>query len=170
MRIGAVMRVAVLVAAVAAGVGCDRGGGRGGKGVVRQRSDTLATLAERVAFLEKHVTFRRGYEALAFDVMAADNSGGGVPGPSEWDIRFIAVVPEGEVEKWVPGGVKAKGPRETEVTDAKARVDKLAADLDMLATASPDDWWDVTKHRVEDYLDRVEASVKRLDDNRPKAE
>lgn len=67
-------------------------------------------------------------------------------------------------------GVKAKGPRETEVNDAKARVDKLAADLDKLATASPDDWWDVTKDRVEDYLDRVEASVRRLDDNRPKAE
>ena len=66
--------------------------------------------------------------------------------------------------------VKADGPRETEVKDARARVDKLAADLDTLATASPDDWWDVTKHRVEDYLERVEASVRRLDDNRPKAE
>jgi hypothetical protein len=40
----------------------------------------------------------------------------------------------------------------------------MAEDLDKLASASADDWWDVTKDRVEAYLDRVEASVKRLDD------
>ena len=66
--------------------------------------------------------------------------------------------------------VKAKGPRETELTDTKARVEKLAEDLDKLATASADRWWDVTKDRVEAYLDRVEASVKRLDDNKPRTE
>jgi hypothetical protein len=66
--------------------------------------------------------------------------------------------------------VKAKGPRETEVNDAKARLDKLAADLDKLAAASADDWWDVTTDRVEDYLGRVEASVKRLDDNKARTE
>jgi hypothetical protein len=66
--------------------------------------------------------------------------------------------------------VKASGPRETEVTDTKARISKLAADLDALATASADDWWSVTKDRVEEYIDRVEASVRRLDDNKPRAE
>ena len=66
--------------------------------------------------------------------------------------------------------VKAKGPRETEVNDAKARLDKLAADLDKLAAASADDWWNVTTDRVEDYLGRVEASVKRLDDNKARTE
>jgi murein L,D-transpeptidase YcbB/YkuD len=66
--------------------------------------------------------------------------------------------------------VKASGPRETEVSDLKARVEKLAEDLDTLARASADDWWGVTKDRVEAYIDRVEASVKRLDDNKPKAE
>ena len=66
--------------------------------------------------------------------------------------------------------VKASGPRETEVNDTKARIDKLAADLDKLATASADDWWSVTKDRVEEYVDRVEASVKRLDDNKPRTE
>jgi hypothetical protein len=66
--------------------------------------------------------------------------------------------------------VKAKGPRETEVNDAKARLDKLAADLDTLAAASADDWWNVTTDRVEDYLERVEASVKRLDDNKARTQ
>jgi hypothetical protein len=66
--------------------------------------------------------------------------------------------------------VKARGARETERDDTKARIDKLAADLDTLATASADDWWTVTKDRVEEYIDRVEASVRRLDDNKPQAE
>jgi hypothetical protein len=46
----------------------------------------------------------------------------------------------------------------------------MAEDLDKLATASADDWWDVSKDRVEAYLDRVEASVKRLDDHKPRTE
>jgi hypothetical protein len=49
-------------------------------------------------------------------------------------------------------------------------VKKLGDDLDRLARASADDWWDVSKARVTDYLDRVEASVKRLDDNKPRTE
>ncbi len=62
--------------------------------------------------------------------------------------------------------VKAKGARETEVEDTRARVKKLGEDVDTLASASADEWWDVTKARVTDYVDRVEASVKRLDDNK----
>jgi hypothetical protein len=66
--------------------------------------------------------------------------------------------------------VKASGPRETEVNDLKARVEKLSEDLDKLARASADDWWDVTRDRVEAYIDRVEASVRRLDDDKPRTE
>jgi len=62
--------------------------------------------------------------------------------------------------------VKAKGARETEVEDTRARVKKLGEDADKLASASADEWWDVTRSRVTDYVDRVEASVKRLDDNK----
>jgi len=62
--------------------------------------------------------------------------------------------------------VKAKGPRETELDDTRARVKKLDEDADKLTSASADEWWDVTKARVTDYVDRVEASVKRLDDNK----
>jgi len=63
--------------------------------------------------------------------------------------------------------VKTKGARKTEVSDTKARVKKLRDDVDRLASASADDWWDVSKDRVTEYVDRVQASVDRLDDNKP---
>lgn len=63
--------------------------------------------------------------------------------------------------------VKADGTRETELDDTRARVMKLADDLDRLGRASADDWWDVTKARVSEYVERVEDSVGRLDDNKP---
>lgn len=63
--------------------------------------------------------------------------------------------------------VKASGPRETELEDTRARVQKLGEDLDRLGSASPEDWWDVTRARVGDYIDRVENSVDRLDENEP---
>jgi hypothetical protein len=65
--------------------------------------------------------------------------------------------------------VKAKGARETELDDTRARLKKIAADLDRLVAATPDDWWDVSRDRVREYLDRVETSIKRLDDSKPKA-
>jgi archaellum component FlaC len=62
--------------------------------------------------------------------------------------------------------VTAKGAQKTELEDVRARVKKLGDDVDRLRTASADDWWDVTKARVTEYVDRVEQSVKRLDDNK----
>ena len=62
--------------------------------------------------------------------------------------------------------VKARNARETELEDTRARVKKLADDLDRLGSASGDDWWDVTKARVSEYVDRVENSVERLDDDK----
>lgn len=61
--------------------------------------------------------------------------------------------------------VNAKGARKTELDDTKARVDKLDDDLDHLKSASADDWWDLSKARVNDYIERVENSIARLDDN-----
>jgi hypothetical protein len=62
--------------------------------------------------------------------------------------------------------VKACGAQETELEDVRARVKKLGEDVDRLRSASADDWWDITKARVTEYVDRVEQSVKRLDDNK----
>ena len=63
-------------------------------------------------------------------------------------------------------GVKASGPRKTALDDMHARVDKLGEDLDRLASASAEDWWDLSKARVNDYIDRVEKSIARVDDNK----
>jgi hypothetical protein len=62
--------------------------------------------------------------------------------------------------------IKARGPQETELEDTRARVNKLGDDVDRLRSASADDWWDVSKVRVTEYVDRLEASVNRLDDNK----
>ena len=62
--------------------------------------------------------------------------------------------------------VKAHGAKETEIEDVRARVNKLGEDVDRLQSASADDWWDVSKARVTEYVDRVARSVKRLDDNK----
>jgi len=61
--------------------------------------------------------------------------------------------------------VKATGPRKTELKDLHDRVNKLGEDLDRLKSASAEDWWDLSQHRVNDYIDRVEKSVARLDDH-----
>jgi hypothetical protein len=74
-----------------------------------------------------------------------------------------------EAMKHALDDVKASGPRETELDDTRARLKKLGEDVDRLGTASADDWWDVTSKRVTEYVDRVEGSVGRLDDNKPKS-
>jgi hypothetical protein len=62
--------------------------------------------------------------------------------------------------------VKATGERKTALNDLHARVDKLGEDIDRLTSASAEDWWDLSKARVNDYIERFEKSVGRLDDNR----
>jgi hypothetical protein len=61
--------------------------------------------------------------------------------------------------------VTARGARETELEDTRARLKKLSEDVDRLGSASAEDWWDVTRQRVTEYIDRVEDSVDRLDEN-----
>jgi len=62
--------------------------------------------------------------------------------------------------------VKATGPRKTELDDLRARVKKLGDDVDRLKSASAEEWWNISKDRVSDYIARVEKSVGRLDDNK----
>jgi hypothetical protein len=80
--------------------------------------------------------------------------------------RFVKEL-RARIESWDNAleKVTARGARETELDDVRARARKLDEDLDRLDKASADDWWDVTKARVADYIDRVEKSVARLDDN-----
>jgi len=62
--------------------------------------------------------------------------------------------------------VKATGHRKTELDDVQARVNKLGEDIDRLKSASAEDWWDLSKARVNDYIDRVDKSLARLDDSK----
>jgi hypothetical protein len=80
--------------------------------------------------------------------------------------RFVKDL-RARIESWDKAleGVKARGARETELDDLRARVRKMDDDLDRLDKADPDDWWTITRERVAEYIDRVEKSVARLDDN-----
>ena len=80
------------------------------------------------------------------------------------DVRARLDAMEDALEK-----VNARGTKETEIEDTQARVRKLREDAERLQSASADDWWDVSKTRVTEYVEHVEDSVERLDDNRPDA-
>jgi len=62
--------------------------------------------------------------------------------------------------------VRVRDAQKTELEDTRARVDKLKDDVDRLRNASPDDWWDISVKRVSEYIDRVDHSIGRLDDDR----
>jgi len=79
------------------------------------------------------------------------------------DLRIRVDAMKGALDK-----VKARGAQETEIEDTRARVKKLDDDVDRLKAASADDWWDVSRQRVTEYVDRLESSVGRLDDDKPK--
>jgi hypothetical protein len=66
-------------------------------------SSAFATLPEKVAFLERYVTFRRHFVELEYGVFYRNLGGGMVPGPSEWDITIIARVPPAELDSWTQG-------------------------------------------------------------------
>ena len=63
-------------------------------------------------------------------------------------------------------GVRARGAQEIELEDTRARINKLKDDLDRLGKASADDWWEISAKRVNEYLDRLEDSIGRLDDTK----
>jgi hypothetical protein len=90
--------VSVLIAA--AFTGCSKG-----PAPVAETSAARPALADRVRFIENYVTFRRKYDKLEYGVMYQNNSGGMVAGPSDWDVRLIAVVPPKDVDGWIPAGV-----------------------------------------------------------------
>jgi hypothetical protein len=86
------------------------------------------------------------------------------PFTSQRDEFVAAMRTRVDAMKQALDNVKASGPKETEVEDVRARINKLGDDVDRLKSASPDDWWDVTKARVTEYVDRIDRSVNRLDD------
>jgi hypothetical protein len=80
------------------------GCGRSGPASTETDSTSFATLQSKIDFLHNHVSFRRNYLSLEFSIFYRDGSAGGLPSPSDWDIRLIAQVPPEELGQWVPPG------------------------------------------------------------------
>ncbi len=80
--------------------------GESGPPSTRKASSSFATTEEKVAYLHQYVPFKRTYTDVDFLVWYQNNSGGMVPGPSDWDIRVIAIVPIDELSKWIVGYTK----------------------------------------------------------------
>ncbi len=59
-------------------------------------------MEEKTSFLHQYVAFQRSYTTLDFDISYNNNGVGRVPGPSDWDIRLVATVPEAELQQWIP--------------------------------------------------------------------
>jgi len=72
----------------------------GGPPTTTTSSRQFKTLAEKIAFLEHYVRFRRTYFALDFNITFHNNGQGRVPGPSDWDIRLIARIPKAQMVLW----------------------------------------------------------------------
>jgi DNA repair exonuclease SbcCD ATPase subunit len=68
---------------------------------------------------------------------------------------------EGQLEN-----VRAQRALQTELEDTRARLRKLKEDVDRLKNASAGEWWEISSKRVSEYIDRVEDSIRRLDDNK----
>ena len=99
------MMVRTIVLLLAAAAGCSKPS----PSSTHTTSAALPTVAERVSFLQQYVTFRRNYEQLDFAIDYTNNRGG-VPGPSDWDIRLAAVVLAAEIGTWVAGMTPLKEP------------------------------------------------------------
>ena len=81
-------------------LGCDNSSGPPS---IKETSEARPLLVDRIKLLEQYVIFRREYEQLEYDIFYQNNGGGRVAGPSEWDVRLIAVVPENEIDLWRQG-------------------------------------------------------------------
>jgi len=90
-----------------------------------EKSEATAALADRIKFIEQYVTFDREYVDLEYDVFYQNNGTGfGVPGPSDWDIRLVAIVPPEQIQDWVPtDGVEATAPASDWLQNTAQKID-----------------------------------------------
>jgi hypothetical protein len=101
-----IFRIITLACAITFLAGC---GGSESK-TTDTTSDHFATLAGKQSFLERYVNFRRPYKDLEFDISYLDGGGGMVPGPTEWDVRILAKVPEESLDEWTAGLASTAAP------------------------------------------------------------
>ena len=67
------------------------------------RSSMFATDAEKIAFLQQYLTLASPIQAAEFHIVYHDNSAGGVPGPSDWDMQVVLVVAPADLPRWTQG-------------------------------------------------------------------
>ncbi len=88
------------------------------------KSSNFDTKQEKIQFLERYLTIKRNYEKLDFYINYHDNSTGMIPGPSDWDICLIAIVPKIELKEWI------KGQKKIEDIKDKMCFDKVPTQID----------------------------------------
>jgi hypothetical protein len=63
-------------------------------------SKQFVTDADKIQFLKRYLTFPTAVEAAEFHVVYHDNSGGGIPGPSDWDMQVVLKVAPQNLSAW----------------------------------------------------------------------
>ena len=64
------------------------------------QSTQFSTDGEKLTFLKKYVTLYSAIEATEYQIVYQDNSAGGVPGPSDWDIQMALKIAPEDVVLW----------------------------------------------------------------------
>jgi hypothetical protein len=70
------------------------------------RSSEISSEHEKVLFLAKYLQMESDIEAAEFHIRYQDNSGGLVPGPSEWDIQAVMKVEPEDLGPWSKGMIR----------------------------------------------------------------
>ncbi len=64
------------------------------------RSTQFSSEQEKVRFLATYLQMKSDVEAAAFHIRYQDNSGGWLPGPSDWDIQAVMRVRPEDLSRW----------------------------------------------------------------------
>jgi hypothetical protein len=90
-------------------VACGAPGGMSASLTTDTRSARFVTDAEKIAFLRRYVALSSSVEATEFHIVYHDNSGGAVPGPSDWDMRVALKVAPADIAAWTSGLQEVEG-------------------------------------------------------------
>ena len=67
------------------------------------QSSQFTTETAKLAFLQRYLKLATPVQAAEFHIIYHDNSGGFVPGPSDWDIRVLLKVAPADIVQWTTG-------------------------------------------------------------------
>ena len=87
--------IAVILILLSAVTGCNRR-----SLTTDTKSTQFSSEQEKVRFLATYLQMESDVEAAEFHIRYQDNSGGWVPGPSDWDIQAVMRVRPGDLSRW----------------------------------------------------------------------